>query len=128
MVTQAHLETILREVGEEYRVLALHGEASLLVTRRGARILGVFPAPGADNLLWTNPVAFESVAAFKQFTADGGWDIGGERIWLGPQIQFSVRDRNNFPASFHVQADMDPGDFKLWTPRKNRPDEKYMTP
>jgi hypothetical protein len=113
MPARAHYEHILTEAGEQYHVLPLHGGASLLVTRRGARVLGIFPAPDAANLLWTNQAAFESTAAFRAFVASGNWNLGGERIWIAPEIQYNVRDRNDFWGTLHIPPQMDPGDYKL---------------
>ncbi len=113
MATLAHLEAILREAGEHYHILALTDTASALVTQRGGRILGIFPTPAGDNLLWTNSAAFDSLTTFQEFVAAGYWNLGGERIWIAPEIQYNVRDRRDFWGTLHVPPQMDPGVYRL---------------
>jgi hypothetical protein len=108
----AHYERVLSEAGERYHVLPLQGEACALITQRGGRVLGLFPTPDSENLFWTNSAAFESVEAFKKFTSDGGWNLGGERIWIAPEIQYNVRDRNDFWGTLSVPPQMDPGEYQ----------------
>ncbi len=115
MPTLAHLTTILREAGEHYHILPLQGAAVALITQRGGRILGLFPTFDAKNLLWTNSAAFDTVAGFKQFVAQGNWNLGGERIWIAPEIQYNVRDRNDFWGTLVVPPQMDPGEYALQT-------------
>jgi hypothetical protein len=113
MVTRAHLETVLQAAGEQYAVLPLQGEASALITRRGGRVLGIFPTPESDNLLWTNDDAFASPAHFEAFVKAGKWNLGGERIWIAPEIQYNVRDRRDFWGTLSVPPQMDPGEYQL---------------
>ncbi len=115
MTTLAHYEQVLTIVREEYRILPLRGDASLLITRRGGRVLGVFPTSAAANLLWTSS-AFDSAEAFRAFTtrSDGwSWNLGGDRIWIAPEIAYNVQDRRDFSATWHIPTEMDPGDYQL---------------
>lgn len=115
MSTLAHYEQVLSAVGEDYRILPLQGSASLLITRRGARVLGVFPSPDAENLLWTSR-AFDSVDSFRAFTTrtDGwSWNLGGDRCWVAPEINYNVQDRRDFGGTWHIPAEMDPGNYHL---------------
>lgn len=113
MVIQAHLEAILQGAGEPYVILPLQATATALITQRGGRILGLFPAPDAANLLWTNASAFASVAAFQSFVTAGHWNLGGERIWIAPEIQYNVHDRNDFWGTLRVPPALDPAAYEL---------------
>lgn len=113
MVTLAHYQNILDSAGERYHILRLQESACALITQRGGRVLGVFPTPDAENLLWTNGAAFADADAFRLFVAEGGWNLGGERIWIAPEIQYNVRDRNDFWGTLHVPPQMDPGSYSL---------------
>jgi hypothetical protein len=113
MSTQTHYETVLKAVDEPYAVLPLQQGATVLVTQRGTRVLGIFPAPGSDNLLWTNSNAFESAARWADFVAQGNWNLGGERIWIAPEIQYNVRDRADFWGTLKVPSAIDPGHYTL---------------
>lgn len=115
MTTLAHYQTILDAAGEPYRVLPLQMDGAVLITRRGGRILGLFPAPDAPNLLWTSS-AFDSVEAFRAFTTrtDGWhWNLGGDRIWIAPEITYNVRDRRDFGGTWAIPPAMDPGEYAL---------------
>lgn len=113
MATSEQLESVLHTAGEPYARLPLSREATVLITQRGGRVLGIFPAPESENLLWTNDAAFASPQHFAQFTAAGHWNLGGERMWIAPEIQYNVRDRHNFWGTMRVPPQMDPGAYTL---------------
>lgn len=113
MVTLAQITDILRSAKEPFALLPLHDGAQALVTERGARVLGLFMNPKSHNLLWTNQAAFRSLDDFQQFVTQGGWNLGGERIWIAPEIQYNVRDRSNFWGTLSVPPQMDPGIWRL---------------
>lgn len=93
-------------------VLALQGEARLLIMERSGRIFGPFLHEDADSLLWISS-AFASSEGIAGFVQSGDWNAGGERIWIAPEIQFSVRDRNDFWGTIAIPPQMDPGAWRL---------------
>lgn len=107
------LRFTLDGAGEPYHVLPLQGDAALWVTRRGGRILGLFPTPDSDNLLWTNQQALNSPDTFRAFASSNSWNLGGERIWIGPEIQYNIRDRRNFWGTHNLPHAIDPGHYSL---------------
>jgi hypothetical protein len=113
MPTRTHYETILQSANEPYLVLPLQGEAAALITQRGGRVLGIFPTPESDNLLWTNSEAFASPERFAAFLEQGSWNLGGERVWIAPEIMYNVQDRSDFWGSINVPSLMDPGAYTL---------------
>jgi hypothetical protein len=112
MATLAQLEATLQAAGEPYHLLPLQNGMRALFTQRGARMLGLFPAGDAANLLWTN-AALGDVDAFRAFTSAGEWNLGGERCWIAPEIQFNAADRNDFWGTLSVPPQMDPGGYRL---------------
>jgi hypothetical protein len=113
MVTSVHLTKILEAVQEPFALLYWNNNAHAIITQRGARVLGLFMTPQGENLLWTNSAAFESVETFQHFMAQGNWNLGGERIWIAPEIQYNVRDRSDFWGTLHVPPQMDPGQWHI---------------
>lgn len=95
-----------------YLTFTLQHNVSLIVTQRGGRILGPFLSPTAGSILWTNK-AFATPAALAEFLESGDWNLGGERIWIAPEIQYLVRDRSDFWGSIRVPEQMDPGQYRL---------------
>lgn len=41
------------------------------------------------------------------------WNLGGDRIWLAPELQYNVLDRNNFFESYCLPQQIDPGNYNL---------------
>jgi hypothetical protein len=112
MATLAQLEATLQAAGEPFHVLPLHDGMRALFTQRGARMLGLFPDGDGANLLWTN-AALTDVDAFRAFVSAGEWNLGGERCWIAPEIQFNVADRNDFWGTISVPPQMDPGHYRM---------------
>ncbi|MBK9747666.1 MAG: hypothetical protein IPO91_12910 [Chloroflexi bacterium] len=115
MTTLAHYTALLETVGEAFAVLPLTGDASLLITQRGGRVLGLFPTPESPNLFWTSS-AFDSPDAFNAFInrTDGWyWNLGGDRVWIAPEITYNVRDRRDFGGTWAIPRAMDPGSYTL---------------
>jgi hypothetical protein len=110
----AQLQRTLDAVDETYCVQPIGTDMVILVTQRGGRVLGIFPDPAAPNLLWVNS-ALADASSFGTFISRGDWNLGGERIWIAPEIQYNVRDREDFWGTLAVPARMDPGDYLLST-------------
>jgi hypothetical protein len=110
----AQLQRTLDSMDEPYTVQPIGVDMLMLVTQRGARVLGGFPNAGADNLFWTNSALTEA-SSFAAFINCGDWNLGGERIWIAPEIQYNVRDREDFWGTLSVPGRMDPGDYLLST-------------
>ncbi|MCS6835410.1 MAG: hypothetical protein NZ750_05255 [Anaerolineae bacterium] len=113
MFAQKHYQDVLEAAHEPYAVLPLQGGAAALISQRGGRVLGIFSHADGENLLWTNASAFADRASFAAFIAQGHWNLGGERLWIAPEIQFNVRDRRNFWGTISVPPAMDPAQYQL---------------
>lgn len=92
--TSAHTDTTVVETGS----------GSALLTRQGARLLGLFPSRDMPNVLWVN-------AAVSDLMAQGQWMVGGERLWIAPERNFYYENPRDFDG-FHVPADIDPGTYE----------------
>lgn len=95
-----------------YGSLTLQNGVSIIVSQRGGRILGPFLTPQSASLFWTNP-AFARAETFKAFLDANDWNLGGERVWVAPEIQYGVRDRRDFWGSITLPPQMDPGNWRL---------------
>lgn len=98
--------------GQVYGVLTLQAGVRIIVTRRGGRVLGPFLDEDAASLLWIN-AALASPAALADFIADDQWNLGGDRIWIAPEIQYNVHDRTDFWGTLHLPEQIDPGQYTL---------------
>ncbi|THF84637.1 DUF6786 family protein [Cohnella fermenti] len=86
----------------------------VVALERGGRIIGVYPDPDGDNLLWVSP----SLGAAESELSPS-WNVGGERTWLSPELEFNLRDLNK-PDSYIVQPDIDPGRYRQSVPESGR--------
>lgn len=111
-ITFQQMTAALSAAGEAYEVLPLQNGVSLVVTQRGGRVFGPFLAPDAASLYWTNP-ALASARTLESFVQAGEWNLGGERFWIAPEIQYNVRDRGDFWGTIAVPPAMDPGSYTL---------------
>jgi hypothetical protein len=111
-ITREMVTRRLEEHAIPYGVLTLHDDVSLVIAQRGGRSLGPFLTPEAASLFWINP-AFASADAFRAFLDAEDWNLGGERVWIAPEIQYSVRDRSDVWGSMALPPAMDPGTWAL---------------
>ena len=118
-ITDREISHRLEENDIPYGVLALADDVHILITQRGGRVFGPFLKPDSESLYWVNP-AFAAADAFKAYLASGEWNLGGERIWIAPEVQYLVRDRTDFWNSLHFPPAMDPGAFS-WNRRPQTP-------
>ncbi len=102
-----------------YATLTLQNNVNLIITQRGGRILGPFLSPNAESIFWVNQ-AFATPAALDEFLSSSDWNLGGERIWIAPEIQYLVRDRSDFWGTVRVPEQMDPGQYDLDQPKPNQ--------
>ena len=86
-----------------------HGGA-LVISQRGGRLLP-FLADGS-SVLWLSP-ALSDAEQFAAFNRRDDWNLGGERLWIAPEIQFTIRDRRDFWGSYALPPAMDPGGWGL---------------
>ena len=118
-INARHVCQRLQENNLPYARLQLQDDCFIIISERGGRVFGPFCADDDESIFWINS-AFASAAAFRDFLDSGDWNMGGERIWISPEIQFSVRDRTNFWGSIRTPSQMDPGAQVLRPAGKDR--------
>lgn len=96
-----------------HRTLVLEDASLLLISERGSRIYGPFRQSDATSENWI-PRAFESAEAFAALIESGHWNVGGERVWIGPEIQYMIPVRSDYWGSYDLPTAMDPGVHE-WT-------------
>jgi hypothetical protein len=101
-----------------YTVLRLQDNVAIVISQYGGRILGPFLSEEGESIYWVNS-AFARRDSFDNLVASSEWNIGGERVWIGPEIQYFVRERREVMGTSEevVQEQMDPGRHELDQPR-----------
>lgn len=106
------LQARLSENGILSQCLPLGGGMELLLCERGGRILGIFAGEQSENLLWTAP-ALSSAEGAAELLHSTQWNIGGDRLWFGPELRYSVADRTRFWETLRTPEAIDPGNYRL---------------
>ena len=101
---------LLRSHGLGFQVIDLPSGGRLLVSQRGGRLMPFLPS--GESVLWLSP-ALGDRERFAAFVERDDWNLGGERIWIAPEIQFTIRDRRDFWGSYALSPAMDPGGWIL---------------
>ena len=100
---------------EEHRIphfeIRLQNDVTIVLSELGGRIYGPFLTPQSDSLSWV-PAVFSDQEAFSAHLP-GGWNYGGERFWIAPEIQYLVRDRDDYFGSLFIPPSMDPGSWQI---------------
>lgn len=97
----------LDEQNIAHRALTLGDGSLLLVSSYGGRVYGPFASEDAPCQMWV-PDAFQDPQEFAMLIGSDQWNVGGERMWLGPEVTYIIEDRNDYWGTFVVPADIDP--------------------
>lgn len=101
----------LNEHGIHFAEVSLQNNVTILISELGGRIYGPFLTPESDSLFWA-PSEFTDPDAFTAHIQNS-WNLGGERFWIAPEIQYIVHDRNDYFGTIHIPSEMDPGHWHL---------------
>lgn len=111
VVDLAAVEARLTTAGIAFERLAVGPDATVVVSSYGGRVYGPFFAAGeAENWL---PDAFADDDAFGALLGGGDWNVGGDRVWIGPEIAYMIRDRDDYWGSYEMPPSLDPGRHDL---------------
>jgi hypothetical protein len=77
------------QAGLRFDVLNLQNDYRVIVTQRGGRIFGPFLGEAGESILWANEChkSRESFEAFIYSGQDWSWNVGGDRVWIAPELQ-----------------------------------------
>ena len=122
-ITRHQITACLEDKGFAYAKLELQNGVSIVVSQYGGRIFGPFLppdiVPGGESLFWTND-AFAQPESFQDFLDSGDWNLGGDRIWIAPEIQYNVHDRTDYWNTYNLPNQVDPGRYRL---EQTQPDQ-----
>ena len=98
------------EAGIAYeRIESANGD--FLVSAYGGRVFGPFFCDG-ECVTWTSDV-FDNPKTFASFISKRGWNIGGERMLIAPELTYFCSDSRDFCNTLFVPDEMDPGHYAL---------------
>lgn len=97
----------LNEQDIAHREVQLADGSIVVVSAYGGRIYGPFRSADAESEAWL-PEAFADREAFAALVASGFWNVGGERLWIGPEIAYMIVDRDDYWGSYTMPVAIDP--------------------
>jgi len=100
-----------REHNMPYKVMELGDNFRIVVASRGGRVFGPFDG-NDESILWMNK-SFQSKEKFQKFLDSKEFHIGGERMWVGPELELFCDAPELFDETYTVQPALDPGNFTM---------------
>lgn len=98
--------------GVEYKRLEAGEGWEIIVSRQGGHVFGPFSSRWPEGVFWV-PEAVKDPACYKKLIDEKNWNIGGDRVWVAPEIQFNIRDRKHFRETLKTPVSIDPGNFTI---------------
>jgi hypothetical protein len=109
---RSKLIEILDAVGKPTETWESSDGTKALVLPYGGRILGLFAPDDDESFFWTH-TALGDVATAREFYEGKQWhNSGGERTWLGPEVDFFFPEFPDLKTYFQ-QRELDPGNHKV---------------
>lgn len=108
-ITFSDLTSLLDKNSYNYSVLPLSKQSSIIILENGGRILGPFSSSTSNSILWMNKW-WDNFAS-----SPPNWNIGGERLWIAPELRYCIKNRKDIKSSYFLPKDMDPANYQLST-------------
>lgn len=104
----------LKNAGVKYTVFPLVNDYVILVTEHWGKVFGPFIDEKDSGALWISPKAADA-ESLRTMVKQGDWCIGGDRLWLAPEVQFNIPDRNRWDqgGAYVLPGAIDPGHYSL---------------
>lgn len=119
-ITFSKLKQVLDLNNERYSELSLDETYKLLVWEDRGRIFGPYSGDDSVGMAWVSE-ELSSPERYAGFKAKGGWNVGGDRLWVAPEFPFFTKQRSRFNESYTVQDSLDPGHYHF-----TKADEKQL--
>ncbi len=94
-------------------VLEVGGGWRIIVSEHGGHIFGPFSEQFPEGIFWI-PQAVKDKERYKKLIEEKIWNIGGDRVWIAPEIQFNISDRAHFRETLNTPKTIDPGSYRMY--------------
>ena len=108
---QVRLEKQCKKQRLRYAWLEAENNARFLILERGGRIFGPFFGDD-EGILWMTG-AWKDDERMRLLLEKSEWNVGGDRVWIGPEIDYHIHNRANPQESMHIPEGVDPGHYRL---------------
>ncbi len=103
---------VFRYCGMNCEILEVGDGWKVIVSEHGGHIFGPFSDLYPEGIFWI-PDAVKDKNRYKELIDNGIWNIGGDRVWIAPEIQFNIRDRSRFRETLDTPKTIDPGSYRM---------------
>lgn len=110
-VSEQLLTDVLSSSGQVPIALRTAQGGSALILPHGGRIIGLFTRSGGDNTFWVNPRLAAPESAPEVLASTTWVNTGGDRIWVGPEVDTHLGDLNDPWSTYLVPRQVDPGTY-----------------
>lgn len=98
--------------GMNYEILEIGEGWHIIISQHGGHVFGPFSERYREGLFWI-PESVKQPEVYRKLIESRTWNIGGDRVWIAPEIQFNIRDRSRFRETLDTPKCIDPGDFMM---------------
>lgn len=103
---------VMAEIGKPLDVFESPDGSRMLVLPHGGRVLGLFAPGDEENFFWVNEALADGAAARALIEGDAWQNLGGDRTWLAPELDFFYPDYPDL-SSYAPPRAFDPGHYQL---------------
>ena len=98
--------------GMKYEVLDAGEGWQAVVTEHGGHVFGPFSDACPDGIFWIPETVYDK-EKYKELIDRKIWNIGGDRVWIAPEIEFNIRERAHFRETLDTPKSIDPGSYEM---------------
>ena len=98
--------------GMRCEVLTVGDGWQVIVSEHGGHIFGPFSDSYPEGIFWI-PDTVRDRDRYKELIDKKKWNIGGDRVWIAPEIQFNIEDRSRFRETLNTPKTIDPGSYRM---------------
>lgn len=109
---RSQLSNVLSTAGQPVESFESPDGSVALALPHGGRVIGLFAPESEENFFWTNPALDTADGAEALFASDAWHNSGGERTWLGPEIDLFFPNYPNREFYFQPRG-LDPGHYRI---------------
>lgn len=112
IITYGCVIRLLKKSNVSHETVELSDDWRIIVSQYGGRILGPFRGDNGESLLWMSDV-WQDEDAFADFLRTRSWNVGGDRLWIEPELPFFTTEKAHFHDTYVVQGAIDPGAYAM---------------
>ncbi len=112
LMSMKEILEVFRYCNMKYELLTVGDGWKVIVSEHGGHVFGPFSDSFPEGIFWM-PDAIKDKDLYKELIDCKTWNIGGDRVWIAPEIQFNITDRSHFRETLKTPESIDPGSYQM---------------